>query len=98
MRTRIIGLLVTSTVGFLPGTGSAQDAPKVGLSMGYPAAIGVIWHVTDRLALRPEMSVTKSASEFIGSSITFSSGGVPVTTTTTTTTDAWQVSAGVSGL
>jgi hypothetical protein len=66
--------------------------------MGYPAAIGVVWQVTDGVALRPEIGVTKSTSEFIGSSITFSSGGVPVTTTTTTTTDSWQVSAGLSGL
>jgi hypothetical protein len=99
MRARTIGLIVVFTILFLPGTGSAQSTPKIGLSMGYPAAIGVVWHVTDGVALRPEISVSKSTSEFIGSSITFSSGSlVPVTTTTTTTTDAWQVSAGLSAL
>jgi hypothetical protein len=97
MRARTIGSIVAFTISF-PGIASAQNTPKVGLSMGYPAAIGVIWHVTDRVAVRPEVSVSKSSSEFIGSSITFSSGGVPVNTTTTTTTNTWQTSAGLSAL
>jgi hypothetical protein len=90
--------MMSFTISLLPAIASAQDTPTVGLSMGYPAAIGVIWHVTDTVALRPEVNVTKSTNEFIGSSTTFSSGGGVVTTTTTTTTDNWQVSAGVSGL
>jgi opacity protein-like surface antigen len=98
MRARTLELIVAFTITFLPGIASAQDTPKIGLSMGYPAAIGVIWHVTDRLALRPEISVTKSATEFIGSSLTFSSGGVLTNTTTSTTLDTWQVGVGLSAL
>jgi hypothetical protein len=98
MRVRTIELIVAFTITCLPGIASAQDTPKIGLSMGYPAAIGVIWHVTDRVAVRPEISVTKSATEFIGSSVTFSSGGVLTNTTTTTTTDTWQSSGGLSAL
>jgi hypothetical protein len=98
MRALTTGLMVPLTISLLAATAAAQDTPTVGLSMGYPAAIGLVWHVTDRVALRPEIGITRSTNEFIGSSTTFSSGGVAVTTTTTTTTDAWQVSAGVSGL
>ena len=98
MRVRTVWLLTVFTVSFLPASASAQNAPKVGLSMGYPASVSVVWHVTDGVALRPEISVSKSTSEFVGSSITFSSGGIPVTTTTTTTTDTWQTSAGLSAL
>jgi hypothetical protein len=34
---------------------SAQDE-RVGLTMGYPTAVGVLWQVSDRLAIRPEFS------------------------------------------
>jgi hypothetical protein len=98
MRARTIGLIATFTISFLPGTGFAQDTPKVGLSMGYPASVGVVWQVTDSLALRPEVSVTKSSSEFIGSSLSFTSGGVVTTTTTSSITDTWQVGVGLSAL
>jgi hypothetical protein len=33
----------------------AQD-DKVGLTMAYPTAVGVLWQVTDRVAVRPEVS------------------------------------------
>lgn len=44
------------------GDASAQDK-KVGLTMGYPSAFGVLWHVTDKVALRPELSVAGGSSE-----------------------------------
>ena len=34
---------------------SAQDE-RVGLTMGYPTAVGVLWQVSDRVAIRPEFS------------------------------------------
>ena len=37
------------------GSANAQDNPRVGLTMGYPTSIGVLWHVTDRIAIRPEI-------------------------------------------
>jgi autotransporter-like protein len=98
MRAQRIGVVVAFTIAFLPGRASAQDIPTIGLSMGYPASIGVVWQVTDGIALRPEIGVTKSSSEFIGSSTSFSSGGVTTTSSTSTTTDSWQVSAGLSAL
>jgi hypothetical protein len=70
---------------------SAQDQPKIGLTMGYPSAIGVLWQVADRVALRPELTATKSSSESASAdSIVGSSGSTP--------TNNWQLGVGVSAL
>jgi hypothetical protein len=42
---------------------SAQDQGAVGLTMGYPLDVGAIWHVAERFALRPEVSLSKSSFE-----------------------------------
>jgi len=39
-----------------------QERGDVGISMGFPGAIGVPYHVTDRIAIRPELSLTFSSS------------------------------------
>jgi len=41
----------------------AQEAGQVGLTMGYPASVGVIWHATDSVAVRPEVSFAFGTSE-----------------------------------
>ena len=68
----------------------AQDTPRLGITMGYPAAVGVIWNVTDRLALRPEATISKTSVESLGSDIL-----VPATTQTNDTT---QLGVGLSAL
>jgi len=50
------------------GSANAQDDPRVGLTMGYPGSIGVLWHVTDRIAIRPEI-------DFFRTRVTFESSG-----------------------
>ena len=40
----------------------AQDR-DVGISMGYPVAVGVAFHLTDSVALRPEISFTHISSD-----------------------------------
>jgi hypothetical protein len=34
----------------------AQDTRKAGITMGYPASIGVLWHATDAIAIRPDFT------------------------------------------
>ena len=41
----------------------AQDQGDVGISMGYPASVGVVFHLTDSVALRPEISFTRISSD-----------------------------------
>jgi|RhiMethySRZTD1v2_1073278.scaffolds.fasta_scaffold00937_6 hypothetical protein len=42
---------------------SAQDAGSIGVTMGYPASVGLLWHVTERVALRPELTFNHSSTE-----------------------------------
>lgn len=62
-------------------TASAQTAGSVGLSFQTPAAIGVLWHASDKIALHPELTFART---------TTSSG-----TSTDVTTNAWGVALGV---
>ncbi len=41
----------------------SQSEAKIGLAMGTPTALSVIWHVNDRVALRPEINFSRSTSE-----------------------------------
>ena len=50
-------LLAAGLVCLTCGTASAQGAGKTGVTMGYPASIGVIWHASDKVAIRPELSL-----------------------------------------
>ena len=56
----------------------AQDTGKVGVTMAYPAAIGLIWHATDKMAVRPEFTISGSSAEsssgFEASSWSFGTG------------------------
>jgi hypothetical protein len=66
---RIQGAVVIACVAIvgLSTEAAAQDSPRVGITMGYPASFGVLWHLSDRVALRPELSFTftDSSSESI---------------------------------
>jgi len=75
---------------------AAQDAGRVGITMGYPGVVGVLWHVTSRVAIEPEIAISKTRLEsrldtsiVIGTTVV-SSGSI------TTTTDGWTTSPGVS--
>src|ERR1700752_3353570 len=82
-------LCVTSAI--LAGRDArAQDTPRLAITMGYPAAFGVIWNVADRLALRPEVTISKSSTESSGSDLL---GPAPVLTN-----DPNQVGVGLSAL
>jgi hypothetical protein len=46
----------------VPALSHAQERGQVGLTMGVPAAAGVIWHVTNRIAVRPEITFAQVTS------------------------------------
>ena len=77
MQRYVPALLAVLTFCLGPSSVVAQETGKVGLTMGFPGSIGVLWHATDNLAVRPEISFSWSSSE-IGSSesdvSTFSTG------------------------
>jgi hypothetical protein len=77
-RILLAGCLLVS----ISSTAAAQDTGRVGLTMGYPSAVGVLWHVSERVALRPEFSFnwTQSSSEsLVDASSDFSSLGTNLT-------------------
>ena len=65
----------------LPPQGAAQDAGKVGLTMGYPSSVGVIWNVAGRVALRPEITLSRMSGD---SSTNDLLGAAPVSTNDST--------------
>jgi hypothetical protein len=75
-----LGVLVLVVCAHLASGASAaaQDRGDTGVVMGYPASVAILWHATDRVALRPELTFAK------GSTDDESSFG-PVTTTDTQT-------------
>ena len=42
---------------------SAQDTRSFGVTMGYPASIGVLWHFNEAVAVRPEFAFDFFSSE-----------------------------------
>lgn len=85
--------LATVVAVVMAAPAAAQDAGSVGLTMGYPAAVGVVWHVSERIALRPDFTVSTSTTE---STSTNDSIFVPQVSTTTST--SWSTAVGLSAL
>ena len=49
---------------------AAQEKGDIGLTISAPSALGVIWHVSERLAIRPEMSFSFSETDAESSTLT----------------------------
>ncbi len=54
-------------VGAVPAL--AQGNRTVGLVMGTPVQVGLLWHATDRVAIRPDISFSWSSSDLDASSV-----------------------------
>ncbi len=61
MRVRV--LLGVVMLVLAARSAAAQEAGDVGVTMGYPGAVGIVWHVTDGIAIRPDVALTRSTSE-----------------------------------
>ena len=62
---RRIGLAGLIGAGIMLGssTAGAQEHGQFGLAMGYPTAVGVAWHATDRVAIKAEATFSVTSSE-----------------------------------
>jgi hypothetical protein len=69
----VIGLVL---FGLRATPARAQDKGDVGLTISTPAAIGVIWHATPRLAIRPEVSFAFTETDGDGTSSDVSSSSI----------------------
>jgi hypothetical protein len=63
MRTARVASLVGLMLIGSAGNSFAQEPGDIGLSMGYPTSVAVLWHVTNRVAIRPEVSLNWTSSE-----------------------------------
>lgn len=77
---------------------AAQDRGQVGIAMGYPSIVGVIWHATDRMAIQPKISFSHNSGELTVESDLTINGVVVSTSSVTTSSDGWSVAPGVSVL
>jgi hypothetical protein len=94
---RRVVLLALFALLVLPHSSAAQDMPRFGIVMGYPAQVALLWKVSDRLAVRPELNWSRLSSETISTAdiLTFPPDApVPFTTTS----EGWAVGTGVSAL
>ncbi len=76
MRTVRILVMGCGFAAAAAATATAQDSGRVGLTTGYPAVIGIQWHISENIAVRPEISFTTSSSSsqsLIDASTDFSS-------------------------
>jgi hypothetical protein len=62
-RVKRVALAALASVMLVAASAQAQEAGQVGITMGYPASVGLVWHVTDKVALRPEVSFAFGSSE-----------------------------------
>ena len=92
--------LAVTLLLLLPRAASAQETPRFGLVVAFPAAAGVTIRISDRLAIRPMVGASKGSTETtttITIPILFPAD-TPRTTTQTTTFTSWTVTADVSGI
>ena len=90
MKRLVLAVGVVLSVG---ANALAQDAGQIGVTLGYPQAVGVIWHVTDNVAVRPEISFSTGSTETPGLSSPLPDLSIDFGETSSTT-----VTTGVSGL
>ena len=89
MRNAWLVAVCLAVVAATPRTAGAQDTPKTGIVIGFPTAVGILWHASDKVALRPEFAVSGSSSDI----------SVGATTGTTAShTTSWGGGCGVSAL
>jgi hypothetical protein len=82
-RLQIAGLF--TCVLLIATSAAAQEKGQNGLAMGFPSAIAFMWHPSENVGLRPELSFARTSSDTDSNS--FSSSG-----------HAWNFSVGISGL
>ena len=90
-------LMVITGVSLTMGASSAeaQQPRKVGFVIGYPASAGVLWHVSDGIALRPDITVNRTSTETTSTANLGIGGQVQ---SITTTTAGWTTTVGLSAL
>jgi hypothetical protein len=56
-------ILVALAILVAPVAAAAQQSGDIGVTTGYPSAIGLLWHASDRIAIRPDLTFSWQSSE-----------------------------------
>jgi hypothetical protein len=94
MMRRLVLSAGSLLLSLLPASALAQSEPKVGLSMGVPTAISLIWRVNDRIALRPEFGFSANSTT---TTTTTTIPGISAPTSTATIS-GWTLAPAISAL
>ena len=94
---RLVIASVMSGLVFVANTAHAQESGRVGLSMGYPERVDLLWHATERIAIRSGVSWRHTSTDNSGISLRFSDGRA-ATVSTTTNSKAIDIGIGVNAL
>jgi hypothetical protein len=81
---RILGLCLVALVA-APAMAAAQDTKKVGMTIAYPASVGLLWHASEKIAIRPDFSFSGSSSDTDAAGFSLGS-------------DGWNTNVGISAL
>ena len=90
MITRVPAVLLFCCIAVLPATARAQERGQAGVVMGYPTTFAFIWHASDRLAIRPEVSFVHTSSE--------SENSILGDVFRSSSNDSWNATVGASAL
>jgi opacity protein-like surface antigen len=66
MRSFALAIVTGLFVLLLPAFAVAQEQGDVGLTIGHPGSVGLLWHVSDRVAVRPEFQFSYISTESEG--------------------------------
>jgi hypothetical protein len=94
MRIYFAVILVTVLAPVAPA--AAQANRSFGVTLGYPAQFGFVWHISDRIAIRPDIGFSVASSETQSDSEGVLPGSPGTTITSAASTDS--VSARITAL
>jgi hypothetical protein len=63
MRAGRVCVLLVGSIACVATAARAQDNPKLGITMETPSTVGVIWHISNSIAIQPEIGFSKGSSE-----------------------------------
>src|SRR5437870_2920123 len=89
MQVRHVSFALAFVTTIPAATAAGQERGQVGLTMGYPGSIGIIWHISDAVAVRPELSVSRTSVETTSVTTLTTFPGSVTTTSQSTTTSSW---------
>ena len=93
-RSRRVVLAIAFAVLGMTSVAKAQETSRVGLTMSYPARVGVLWHLSDRVGILPDVAFQRTLSTAV-----FGFEGLGgIETTTRSSITRLEVSPGINVL